>query len=80
MSAQERHEAWVIDYFTKYHKKDAAAYRSALGDAAHLCDNIAADVLAEHTIRGRPTKLGRQLEDALKRAGNACWQLRERLP
>ena len=61
---------------------ERAALRCALGDAAALCDRIAMEVLAAHRTRsgkGPPSKLGMQLCDAVKTAGNEIWAMREKI-
>lgn len=59
---------------------ERAALRSAMGDAAALCDAIARDVAAENRGRngkGSVTKLGLQLEEVAKRCADAIWAMRE---
>jgi hypothetical protein len=55
--------------------------RRGMGDAAHLCDAIAADVLARTTKRGGkiPSKKGRMLAAIAKECGDAIWHMREQI-
>lgn len=48
---------------------------SAYGDAAHLCDAIASDILAS----GRPSKAREQAADAAKRCADQLWAFRSSL-
>ena len=61
-------------------RKERAAMRCGLGDAAALCDAIARDLLAENGLsRGQSTKLGQQLATIAKRCGDAIWAMREKV-
>jgi hypothetical protein len=59
-------------------RDERAAIRCALGDAAHLCDAIVADILKETaTKHGKETERGRQLAAIAKRCGDAIWAMRD---
>src|SRR4051812_46241188 len=76
---QEAHEKFVLGYY-KRNPRDIGSIRSALSDAAHMCDCIAGDIVTENTLRnGRITLKGIQMREALKRAGDAIWALREKV-
>lgn len=72
MTHQEKHEAFTLKFYkdTTY---SMGAVRSGLGDAAHMCDAIARDILSE----SGPGKLRRA--EAVKRAGDAIWALWEKI-
>jgi hypothetical protein len=55
---QQKHEAWTLEYYKCRPDINCDALRSGYGDAAHMCDAVAADILREHTVRGRVTKRG----------------------
>ena len=78
-SAQQQHEAFTLDFYGHNRVGQLVAVRSAHGDAAHMCDAIAADILAENTVRGRVTERGKLMAAAVKRAGDAIWAMREKL-
>ena len=80
-STQDRHEQWTVDYYKRPDRlRDPGLYRSACGDAAHMCDAVAADLLKEErTARGKPTKRSRELAAAVKRAGDAIWRMRDKV-
>lgn len=44
-----------------------------------MCDAVARDIQEAHRKRGKVTKLGLQLAQAVELAGNAIWQMREKL-
>ncbi len=63
-------------------RTERAALRSALGDAAGLCDWIARDIVQEHRGnhgKGATTKRGRELEAVAKRCADAIWALRDHI-
>lgn len=78
-TAQMRHEKWAVEYADKYHHEDRGAVLSALSDAAHMCDAISFDLIAEGTVRGKVKKEARLAADAVKRAGDAIWAMREKM-
>lgn len=62
--------------------RERAAMRSALGDAAALCDGLSRDIAAENRGRngkGAVTKRGLELEAIAKRCGDAIWAMREKI-
>jgi len=77
MTHQAIHEEWALQA-SKEAGHDPIALRCALANAAHMCDAVAKDILDEHTGPGRkrPRKRGRDIAAAMKRAGDAIWQLR----
>lgn len=76
---QDAHEKFTLGYYER-NKRDIASVRSGLSDAAHMCDNIAGDIVAANTLlNGRVTANGLLMRDALKRAGDAIWALRDKL-
>lgn len=77
VTEQQKHEAFTVAFYKRDPTFDTSAVRSGHGDAAHMCDAVAADILREHTKRGRPTKLGLELAAAVKRASNAIWRMRD---
>lgn len=78
MTHQADHEDFTLRYYRE-NPADLTAVRSAYGDAAHLCDAIAKDILAEHTKRRIPTLHGRELASAVRRVADAIWALREKM-
>lgn len=76
---QKEHEKFVLEYYER-NVRDIGAVRSGLSDAAHMVDNIRADIMAENTLRnGRVTLKGIQTMEALQRASIAIWALHEQL-
>lgn len=76
---QRAHEKFTLGYYER-NVHDIGVVRSGLSDAAHMVDNIRADIIAENTLRnGRVTLKGIQMMEALQRAGDAIWALREQL-
>jgi hypothetical protein len=71
----KRHRAWCVDHQREFHCAPSAraAIRSALFDAAHLCDIIADDIRDENP-RG---KRGHELAAIAKRCGDALWAMRD---
>jgi hypothetical protein len=80
MTHQAIHEEFALRA-SKEAGHDPVALRCALANAAHMCDAVAKDILDEHTGPGRkpPRRIGRDKADALKRAGDAIWQMREKV-
>jgi len=73
-TAEQRHRAFTQRYYSNANPRfDAATLTSAYGDAAHMCDAVAADIACEM----RSTKRAREIAYAIKRAGDAIWQMRE---
>jgi hypothetical protein len=77
MTHQAIHEQFALRA-SKEAGHDPAALRCALANAAHMCDAVAKDILEEYTTLGYkvPRKRGREIALAMKRAGDAIWQLR----
>ena len=75
---EQAHLAFTVKHYD-LSERDAGPVRAGHGDAAHMCDAIAADILREHTVRGKVTKQGRALAAACKRCGDAIWNMREKL-
>ncbi len=80
MTQQERHERFTRKHYRSFKGYDPGSVRSGHSDAAHMYDAIAADILVEHTVRGKVTKRGQELAAAVKRAGDAVWAMRKLLP
>lgn len=80
MTHQAIHEEFALRA-SKEAGHDPAALRCALANAAHMCDAVAKDILDEHTGPGRkrPRKRGSDIAAAMKRAGDAIWQLRDKV-
>jgi len=76
---EERHLDFTLRHYQTCKHYDMPSVCSGHGDAAHMCDAIAADILREHTVNGRVTKQGEALAAAVKRAGDAIWRMREKL-
>jgi hypothetical protein len=72
---QLRHGAWCADYTARHHADAGGAVRSGLGNAAHMADAIARDLIREHTVRGQVTKLGNAMALVAKRCGDAIWDM-----
>lgn len=61
---------------------ERAALRCAMGDAAHICDMLAAQMLEDTRGRGGKgahTILGKQLSAAMKTCGDKIWALRDQI-
>lgn len=59
-------------------RRERAALRCALGDAAHLCDALARKVRDEYRGRGGAVKKpGHDIAVWIERAGNEIWAMRE---
>src|SRR5262249_28455553 len=71
----------MLDYIRAHfqHAETRAAIRSALGDAAHLCDALARDIEDAHrSKRGQYIRQeGQALAAAMRQAGDMFWQFRE---
>jgi hypothetical protein len=80
MTYQAVHEEFALRA-SKEAGHDPVALRCALADAAHMCDAVAKDILDEYTTPGYkiPRKRGREIALAMKRAGDAIWQMREKI-
>jgi hypothetical protein len=80
MTYQAVHEEFALRS-SKKAGHDPVALRCALANAAHMCDAVAKDILDEHTPPGRrnPRKRGREIAAAMKRAGDAIWQMRDKV-
>lgn len=80
MSRQKKHEEWMERHYKSSIYYNHGDIRSALGDAAGLCDAIAADIM--DSVKPR-TKLKLQRAEEISRAlilaGNAIWQMRDRI-
>lgn len=74
---QQKHLDFTARFYVTCPPLSRTTIRSGHNDSAHMCDAIAADILAEHTRRGRTTKHGQALAAAVKRAGDAIWQMRD---
>lgn len=59
---------------------ERAAMRGALGDAAALCDAIAADIGNQHRSKGRVTKRGQELAMVVTRAADAIFDMGNKIP
>jgi hypothetical protein len=70
---QERHKKFVVGFYSRVPPRERLV--GGMNDAAHMCDAIAADILQEHTKRKRPTKQGILLSQAVRRAGDAIWEM-----
>ena len=75
--AQRKHEAWALGYIERnIHGVEVRGnYRGGLGDAAHLCDAIAADIEAG----GRKSKRRAELAALVRACGDAIYAMRERV-
>lgn len=60
-------------------RAERVAMRCALGDAAALCDALAAQIGREHRYHGRIKKEGLALAAAVTRAADAIWAMREKI-
>lgn len=83
-TAQERHQAFTLGYYDRSPSSDLRAVISAHGDAAHMCDAIAADIRREHTVKrgwksGQVSDAGEAMASAVERAGDAIWAVHEAL-
>lgn len=79
-TSQEQCETHLSNFYQRNHNSyDLSSVRAGLGDAAVICDSIAIDIAAEHTICGKQTKLGMELVSAVKRAANAVWAMRDKI-
>ncbi len=76
---EAKHLDFTLVHYQRASGHDIRSVRSGQGDAAHMCDAIAADILRENTKRGRVSKVAQQQAAALKRAGDAIWAMREML-
>lgn len=80
MNRQQKHEEWMEEYYRRNEGHNIGDIRSALGDAAGLCDAISTDI--EEACKPR-TKLrvqrAKDLSDAVKKAGDAIWAMRDRV-
>lgn len=83
-SAEERHLAFTLDYYEKFKKLSRHEVISAYGDAAHMCDVVAADIRRENTVKlgwkaGQVTDRGEAMASAVKLAGYAIRAMRDAL-
>jgi hypothetical protein len=80
MTHQAIHEEFALRA-SKEAGHDPAALRCALFNAAHMCDAVAKDILDEHTGPGRkrPRRRGADIAAAMKRAGDAIWEMRDKV-
>lgn len=77
---EQRHMEFTQRHYAIMQHYSVADVRSGYGDAAHMCDALAADIEAAHTTRGKVTKQGKALADAVRAAGNVIWAMRDKLP
>lgn len=76
---QDKHLKFTNGFYSRSPHFDEASVRSAYGDAAHMCDAIAADIESAYTKRGRVTKEGKALANALRNAGEVIWAMRDQI-
>ena len=67
------------DLRTYQDRGQRVAIRAALGDAAGLCDFMAAEIVAQNNHRGRVNRRIRDLEAAFKRCGDEIWRMRDQV-
>jgi hypothetical protein len=75
---QDAHERFTLDYYNR-NPRPLGPVRSGLSDAAHMSDNVMADIVKENTVRGRLTIKGQHMHEAVYRVSEAIWALREKL-
>ena len=83
-TAQERHRTFILENDFQFSSLDLKAVISAYGDAAHMCDAVAADIRREHTVKrgwkaGQVSDAGEAMASAVKRAGDAIRAMHEAL-
>jgi hypothetical protein len=78
MTEEIRNLGLILEYY-QHQDHDLRSVRHGYLDAAQLCDAIAADIRAEHTVKGKVTKRGEELAQAVTRAGDAIWLMRRDL-
>ena len=76
---RDRHERFVLDSIKRNPHLDRASIRSGMFDAAHMCDALARDIQEAHRRRGKVSNLGLQIAQAVELAGNAIWEMREKI-
>ncbi len=76
---QDQHLNFTKGFYSRSTRFDALSIKSAYGDAAHMCDAVAADIEAAHTVRGRVTNRGKELADAVRNAGCVIWTMRDQI-
>jgi hypothetical protein len=60
--------------------KERAAMRSALGDAAAICDMVAADIEnANRTRSGKVINAAQEMAHQVRFAGDRIWRMREQI-
>ncbi len=74
---EQAHLAFTRSVYANWKGCNRGEVMSGWGDAAHMCDAIAADILREGTVRGKVRKDARAQAAAVKRAGDAIWAMRE---
>ncbi len=80
MSKQQKHEKWMEEYYHHHAHHNIGDVRSALGDAAGLCDAISSDIWEACKPRTKlKVQRAKEISDAVKKAADAIWAMRDRI-
>lgn len=67
----------VMDLETYRQPMERAAMRAALGSACGVLDQMVQEIRAQHFKRGRLTKEGQALSDAVQACADKIWEMHD---
>lgn len=67
----------AFDLETYRQPNERAAMRAALGSATGVIDQMVQQIRAQHFKRGKLTKEGQMLSDAVQECANRLWEMRD---